>query len=174
MSSKTIRVVGAREHNLKNITLEVPRDQLIVMTGLSGSGKSSLASTAFHASQAPKTATESLSQKSRYCITASRALVSATGSLVWSLAISEGMTSRAGATIAARRRPARATRVTASVFLGEGPIHRRSLGRGEHSWGPGTSIASTGRDQGRKPLRLAIDLGGGDPYARETACPHSR
>ncbi len=43
MSSKTIRVAGAREHNLKNITLEVPRDELIVMTGLSGSGKSSLA-----------------------------------------------------------------------------------------------------------------------------------
>ena len=43
MSSKTIRVAGAREHNLKNVTLEVPRDKLIVMTGLSGSGKSSLA-----------------------------------------------------------------------------------------------------------------------------------
>ena len=34
---------GAREHNLKNIHLEVPRDKLIVITGLSGSGKSSLA-----------------------------------------------------------------------------------------------------------------------------------
>ncbi len=43
MSLKSIRVAGAREHNLKNITLEVPRDKLIVMTGLSGSGKSSLA-----------------------------------------------------------------------------------------------------------------------------------
>ncbi|MEK7265264.1 MAG: excinuclease ABC subunit UvrA, partial [Pseudomonadota bacterium] len=43
MSLKSIRVVGAREHNLKNITLEIPRDQLVVMTGLSGSGKSSLA-----------------------------------------------------------------------------------------------------------------------------------
>ena len=43
MSLKNIRVVGAREHNLKNVTVEVPRDQLIVMTGLSGSGKSSLA-----------------------------------------------------------------------------------------------------------------------------------
>ncbi len=43
MSLKSIRVVGAKEHNLKNVTLEVPRDQLIVMTGLSGSGKSSLA-----------------------------------------------------------------------------------------------------------------------------------
>ncbi len=43
MSLKSIRVVGAREHNLKNVTLEIPRDQLVVMTGLSGSGKSSLA-----------------------------------------------------------------------------------------------------------------------------------
>ena len=43
MSLKSIRVAGAREHNLKNITVEMPRDQLIVMTGLSGSGKSSLA-----------------------------------------------------------------------------------------------------------------------------------
>ncbi len=43
MSLKSIRVAGAREHNLKNITVELPRDKLIVMTGLSGSGKSSLA-----------------------------------------------------------------------------------------------------------------------------------
>jgi excinuclease ABC subunit A len=41
--SRVIRVRGAREHNLKNITLEIPRDKLVVMTGLSGSGKSSLA-----------------------------------------------------------------------------------------------------------------------------------
>ncbi len=40
---KTIHVRGAREHNLKNVDLEVPRDALIVFTGLSGSGKSSLA-----------------------------------------------------------------------------------------------------------------------------------
>src|SRR5688572_27410599 len=38
-----IRIAGAREHNLKDITLELPRDALIVITGLSGSGKSSLA-----------------------------------------------------------------------------------------------------------------------------------
>ncbi len=43
MSLKSIRVVGAKEHNLKNVTLEIPRDKLVVMTGLSGSGKSSLA-----------------------------------------------------------------------------------------------------------------------------------
>src|SRR5438876_5577066 len=39
----TIAVQGARVHNLKNISLEIPRDRLIVVTGLSGSGKSSLA-----------------------------------------------------------------------------------------------------------------------------------
>ncbi len=38
-----IRVRGAKEHNLKNVDIDIPRDQLVVMTGLSGSGKSSLA-----------------------------------------------------------------------------------------------------------------------------------
>ena len=43
MAQDVIRVVGAREHNLKNITVEIPRDKFVVITGLSGSGKSSLA-----------------------------------------------------------------------------------------------------------------------------------
>jgi excinuclease ABC subunit A len=43
MAKETIRVVGARQHNLKNLTLEIPRDRLVVVTGPSGSGKSSLA-----------------------------------------------------------------------------------------------------------------------------------
>jgi excinuclease ABC subunit A len=43
MSQDKIIVRGAREHNLRNITVEIPRDQLVVITGLSGSGKSSLA-----------------------------------------------------------------------------------------------------------------------------------
>ena len=40
---KKIAIKGARENNLKNIDLEIPRDSLVVITGLSGSGKSSLA-----------------------------------------------------------------------------------------------------------------------------------
>ncbi|MGE0227038.1 MAG: excinuclease ABC subunit UvrA [Dehalococcoidia bacterium] len=43
MPQDKITVVGAREHNLKNVTVEIPRDRLVVITGLSGSGKSSLA-----------------------------------------------------------------------------------------------------------------------------------
>ena len=42
MQDKLI-VRGAREHNLKNVTLEIPRNKLVVFTGLSGSGKTSLA-----------------------------------------------------------------------------------------------------------------------------------
>ncbi len=43
VSDKTISIRGAREHNLKNVDLTIPRDKLVVFTGLSGSGKSSLA-----------------------------------------------------------------------------------------------------------------------------------
>ena len=42
-SPEMIRIRGAREHNLKNIDVDLPRNQLVVLTGLSGSGKSSLA-----------------------------------------------------------------------------------------------------------------------------------
>jgi len=39
----TIEIRGARENNLQNVSLEIPRDKLVVVTGMSGSGKSSLA-----------------------------------------------------------------------------------------------------------------------------------
>lgn len=43
MAAESIKIVGARQHNLKNLSLEIPREKLVVITGLSGSGKSSLA-----------------------------------------------------------------------------------------------------------------------------------
>ena len=43
MNTKVIRISGARQHNLKNLTLDIPRDQLVVVCGPSGSGKSTLA-----------------------------------------------------------------------------------------------------------------------------------
>ena len=43
MQNTKLIVKGAREHNLKNVDIEIPRDKLIVFTGISGSGKSSLA-----------------------------------------------------------------------------------------------------------------------------------
>ena len=43
MSHSSIRIEGARQHNLKNLTLDIPRDQLVVVCGPSGSGKSTLA-----------------------------------------------------------------------------------------------------------------------------------
>ena len=43
MAQDTILIRGAREHNLKNVDVDIPRDKLVVITGLSGSGKSSLA-----------------------------------------------------------------------------------------------------------------------------------
>src|SRR5215210_2471403 len=43
MPAQAIKIVGARQHNLKNLSLEIPREKLVVVTGLSGSGKSSLA-----------------------------------------------------------------------------------------------------------------------------------
>ena len=43
MAKNSIVIKGAKENNLKNIDVEIPRDKLVVLTGLSGSGKSSLA-----------------------------------------------------------------------------------------------------------------------------------
>jgi excinuclease ABC subunit A len=62
--SNVIRVLGAREHNLKNIDVEIPRDKLVVITGLSGSGKSSLAFDTIYA-EGQRRYVESLSSYAR-------------------------------------------------------------------------------------------------------------
>ena len=64
MSMKSIQVKGAREHNLKNIDIEIPRDELGVITGLSGSGKSSLAFDTIYA-EGQRRYVESLSSYAR-------------------------------------------------------------------------------------------------------------
>ncbi len=64
MSTDKIVIKGAREHNLKNIDLEIPRDKLIVLTGLSGSGKSSLAFDTLYA-EGQRRYVESLSSYAR-------------------------------------------------------------------------------------------------------------
>lgn len=64
MSQKKIRIVGAKEHNLKNVSLEIPRDKLVVFTGLSGSGKSTLAFDTIYA-EGQRRYVESLSSYAR-------------------------------------------------------------------------------------------------------------
>ena len=62
--AEVIRVKGAREHNLKNVDVEIPRDRLVVITGLSGSGKSSLAFDTIYA-EGQRRYVESLSSYAR-------------------------------------------------------------------------------------------------------------
>src|SRR6202048_2994585 len=64
MDNNTIVVRGAREHNLRDVNLELPRNQLIVFTGVSGSGKSSLAFDTLYA-EGPRAAAESLASSAR-------------------------------------------------------------------------------------------------------------
>ncbi len=64
MSAGHIRIRGAREHNLKNISIDIPRDRLVVITGLSGSGKSSLAFDTIYA-EGQRRYVESLSSYAR-------------------------------------------------------------------------------------------------------------
>ena len=64
MKNQYIKIRGAKEHNLKNISLDIPRDKLVVLTGLSGSGKSSLAFDTIYA-EGQRRYMESLSSNAR-------------------------------------------------------------------------------------------------------------
>ncbi len=64
MDTQSIIVRGAREHNLRNVDLELPRNKLIVFTGVSGSGKSSLAFDTIYA-EGQRRYVESLSSYAR-------------------------------------------------------------------------------------------------------------
>jgi excinuclease ABC subunit A len=66
-NNKVIKIKGARVHNLKNVSLEIPRDQMVVITGLSGSGKSSLAFDTLYA-EGQRRYVESLSAYARQFI----------------------------------------------------------------------------------------------------------
>lgn len=62
-----IKIVGAREHNLKNVNIEIPKNQFVVITGVSGSGKSSLAFDTIY-SEGQRRYVESLSAYARMFI----------------------------------------------------------------------------------------------------------
>ena len=64
---KSIKITGARVNNLKNVNVEIPRDKLVVFTGLSGSGKSSLAFDTLYA-EGHRRFVESLSSYARMFI----------------------------------------------------------------------------------------------------------
>src|SRR5438477_2001515 len=64
MPAQVIKISGARQHNLKNLHVEIPREKLVVLTGLSGSGKSSLAFDTLYA-EGQRRYVESLSSYAR-------------------------------------------------------------------------------------------------------------
>src|SRR5438067_1216417 len=64
MPAQVIKIIGARQHNLKNLSVEIPREKLVVITGLSGSGKSSLAFDTLYA-EGQRRYVESLSSYAR-------------------------------------------------------------------------------------------------------------
>jgi len=64
---KYIKIRGARQHNLKNVNLDIPRDRLVIVTGVSGSGKSSLAFDTIYA-EGQRRYVESLSTYARQFI----------------------------------------------------------------------------------------------------------
>ena len=94
MEEKAIKVVNAKEHNLKNVSIDIPKNQLVVVTGLSGSGKSSLVFDTVYA-EAQRRYIESLSVYSRQFLNMqSKPDVESISGLSPAIAISQKTTSR--------------------------------------------------------------------------------
>ncbi len=151
-----IRVRGARTHNLKNVSVDLPRDRLIVITGLSGSGKSSLAFDTLYA-EGQRRYVESLSAYARQFLSMmDKPDVDAIEGLSPAIAIEQKATSHnprstVGTVTRDLRLPAPALRARRHTAL-PGSWHRpRSADRQPD----GRSGAEAGRRHGRRPARAA-------------------
>ena len=140
MKEDTIKILGARVHNLKNVDLEIPRRKLVVITGLSGSGKSSLAFDTIYA-EGQRRYMETLSTYARQFVgTMERPDVDKITGLSPVVAIEQKTTNKnPRSTVGYRdqRLPAsalcaRVARLFARHGRGDGALHRRADRRADH------------------------------------------
>ena len=153
--SDVIRIRGARQHNLKNVTLELPRGKFIVITGVSGSGKSSLAFDTLYA-EGQRRYIESLSSYARQFLgQLDKPDVDAIEGLSPSIAIEQ----RSGSSPAGGRAVSSCSRGTESAVTSLPSGRRRTIpsGRipGSVSWSSATTSSSTSFGGRRRRPRMA-------------------
>ena len=131
MSIKQITVRGARQHNLKNINVEIPRDKFTVITGLSGSGKSSLAFDTIYA-EGQRRYVESLSAYARQFLDQlEKPDVDSIEGLSPAISIEQKTVSRSPAFD--RRNGHRDLRLSSPAFLVDRPAALSSMRRADHA-----------------------------------------